>query len=113
MNVELPHWHFSDRVPELDDVERLSRADRRTAEACRTAMRSREWAALENLERLGVRFTPLVGVTVRNLAAPILDVIPRDGMHSGARAQLSHMVSTRDGGETLRIIRTLAVRGRF
>nr|DAH85989.1 MAG TPA: hypothetical protein [Caudoviricetes sp.]DAH86061.1 MAG TPA: hypothetical protein [Caudoviricetes sp.] len=34
-------------------------------------------------------------------------------MHSGARAQLSHMVSTRDGGETLRIIRTLAVRGRF
>ena len=32
-------------------------------------------------------------------------------LHQGAKAQLTHMVKTRDGGETIRIIKTLAVKG--
>ena len=31
---------------------------------------------------------------------------------TGSAAQLTHMVKTRDGGETIRIIKTLAVKGK-
>ena len=47
------------------------------------------------------------------IAMPVLEVMPGDSFHQGAKAQLSHMVKTRDGGETIRIIKTLAVKGRF
>ena len=43
----------------------------------------------------------------------MLEVMPGDSFHQGAAAQLTHMVKTRDGGETIRIIKTLAVKGRF
>ena len=43
----------------------------------------------------------------------MLEAMPGDSFHQGAKAQLSHMVKTRDGGETIRIIKTLAVKGRF
>jgi hypothetical protein len=43
----------------------------------------------------------------------VMEVMPGDSFHQGAKAQLSHMVKTRDGGETIRIIKTLAVKGRF
>lgn len=114
MEKTLPHWHFSPNDPLKDvDVKKLSRGDRAVAEACRRAMESEAWKELEILESGGVRFTRLVGLIVSKLAAPVLEVIPGDSFHQGARAQLEHMVKTRDGGETIRIIKTLAVKGRF
>jgi hypothetical protein len=54
-----------------------------------------------------------VGRFVSEVASPVLEVMPGDSFHQGAAAQLTHMVKTRDGGETIRIIKTLAVKGRF
>lgn len=62
---------------------------------------------------LGVRFTELVGRFVSEVASPVLEAMPGDAFHQGAAAQLTHMVKTRDGGETIRIIKTLAVKGRL
>ena len=55
----------------------------------------------------------LVGVCVREVARIVLDAMPDDAAHETARMQLEHMVKTRDGGETIRIVKTLAVKGRF
>ena len=71
------------------------------------------WKELVILESLGVRFDELVGRFVSEVAMPVLEVMPGDAFHRGAAAQLTHMVKTRDGGETIRIIKTLAVKGRF
>ncbi len=83
------------------------------AEACRRAMESETWKELVILESLGVRFTELVGRFVSEVASPVLEAMPGDAFHQGAAAQLTHMVKTRDGGETIRIIKTLAVKGRL
>lgn len=114
MEKTLPHWHFSPNDPLKDvDVKRMTRADRAVAEACRRVMEGKSWKELVFLESGGVRFTQLVGLIVSEVATPVLEVIPGDSFHQGARAQLEHMVKTRDGGETIRIIKTLAVKGRF
>lgn len=91
----------------------MTRGDRAVAEACRRAMETEAWKELVILESLGVRFNGLVGRFVSEVASPVLEVMPGDSFHQGAKAQLSHMVKTRDGGETIRIIKTLAVKGRF
>lgn len=105
MKEILPHWHFSPNAPVKDvGMKGMTRGDRAVAEA---------WKELEILESLGVRFNGLVGRFVSEVASPVLEVMPGDSFHQGAKAQLSHMVKTRDGGETIRIIKTLAVKGRF
>lgn len=76
-------------------------------------METEAWKELVILESLGVRFNELVGWFVSEVASPVLEVMPGDSFHQGSKAQLSHMVKTRDGGETIRIIKTLAVKGRF
>ena len=76
-------------------------------------METEAWKELVILESLGVRFNGLVGRFVSEVASPVLEVMPGDSFHQGAAAQLTHMVKTRDGGETIRIIKTLAVKGRF
>ena len=114
MKEILPHWHFSPNAPVKDvGMEGMTRGDRAVAEACRRAMETEAWKELVILESLGVRFTELVGRFVSEVASPVLEVMPGDSFHQGAKAQLSHMVKTRDGGETIRIIKTLAVKGRF
>ena len=91
----------------------MSTGDRAVAEACRRVMESESWKELVILESLQVRFTELVGRFVRDVADPVLAAMPDDSFHQGAAAQLVHMVKTRDGGETIRIVKTLAVKGRF
>lgn len=114
MREILPHWHFSPNAPVKDvDTKRMTCGDRAVAEACRRAMEGEVWKELVILESLGVRFNELVGRFVSEVASPVLEVMPGDSFHQGAKAQLSHMVKTRDGGETIRIIKTLAVKGRF
>ena len=114
MNEVLPHWHFSPNAPAKDvDTKKMTRGDKAVAGACRRAMESEAWKELVILESLGVRFTGLVGRFVSEIAMPVLEVMPDDSFHQGAAAQLTHMVKTRDGGETIRIIKTLAVKGRF
>ncbi len=114
MREILPHWHFSPNAPVKDfDTKKMTREDRAVADACRRAMESEAWKELVILESLGVRFNGLVGRFVSEVASPVLEVMPGDSFHQGAAAQLSHMVKTRDGGETIRIIKTLAVKGRF
>lgn len=114
MDVVLPHWRFSPNAPDMPPFEKgVTRGDRAVVEACRTVMCSKAYEALVHLDRLGVRFTNLVGVYCADVARPVLDALPDDAAHSTARAQLEHMVKTRDGGETVRIIKTLAVKGRF
>lgn len=114
MREILPHWHFSPNAPVKDfDTKKMTRGDRAVADACRRAMESETWKELEILESMGVRFTELVGRFVSEIAMPVLEVMPDDSFHQGASAQLTHMVKTRDGGETIRIIKTLAVKGRF
>ena len=93
--------------------EGMTRGDRAVAEACRRAMETEAWKELVILESVGVRFTGLVGRFVSEIAMPVLQVMHGDSFHQGAAAQLTHMVKTRDGGETIRIIKTLAVKGRF
>lgn len=107
MKEILPHWHFSPNAPVMDvGMKGMTRGDRAVAEACRRVMEGEAWKELVILESLGVRFNGLVGRFV-------LEVMPGDSFHQGAKAQLSHMVKTRDGGETIRIIKTLAAKGRF
>lgn len=114
MREILPHWHFSSNAPVKDvDTKKTTSGDRAVAGACRRAMESEAWKELVILESLGVRFNELVGRFVSEVASPVLEVMPGDAFHQGAKAQLSHMVKTRDGGETIRIIKTLAVKGRF
>lgn len=114
MKEILPHWHFSPNSPIKDvDEKGMTRGDRAVAEACRRTMESETWKELVILESLGVRFTELVGRFVSEVASPMLEVMPGDAFHQGAAAQLTRMVKTRDGGETIRIIKTLAVKGRF
>lgn len=116
MKEILPHWRFSPNSPIKDvDEKRMTRGDRAVAvaEACRRAMESETWKELVILESLGVRFTELVGRFVSEVASPVLEAMPGDAFHQGVAAQLTHMVKTRDGGETIRIIKTLAVKGRF
>lgn len=114
MKEILPHWHFSPNSPVKDvDTKRMTRGDRAVAEACRRAMEGEAWKELVILESLGVRFNGLVGRFVSEVASPVLEVMLDDAFHQGAAAQLTHMVKTRDGGETIRIIKTLAVKGRF
>lgn len=114
MNEILPHWHFSPNAPVKDvDPKRMTRGDRAVAGACRRAMETEAWKELVILESLGVRFNGLVGRLVSEVAMPVLEVMPGDSFHQGAAAHLTHMVKTRDGGETIRIIKTLAVKGRF
>ena len=114
MKEILPHWRFSPNSPIKDvGMERMTRGDRAVAAACRRAMESETWKELVILESLGVRFNGLVGRFVSEVASPVLEAMPDDVFHQGAAAQLSHMVKTRDGGETIRIIKTLAVKGRF
>lgn len=114
MKEILPHWHFSPNAPVVDvGMEGMTRGDRAVAEACRRAMETEAWKELVILESLGVRFNELVGRFVSEVASPVLEVMPDDSFHQGAKAQLTHMVKTRDGGETIRIIKTLAVKGRF
>ena len=92
----------------------MTSGDRAVAGACRRAMETEAVKKeLEILESVGVRFTGLVGRFVSEVASPVLEVMPGDSFHQGAAAQLTHMVKTRDGGETIRIIKTLAVKGRF
>lgn len=106
MKEILPHWHFSPNAPVKDvGMEGMTRGDR--------AMETEAWKELVILESLGVRFNGLVGRFVSEVAMPVLEVMPGDSFHQGAAAQLTHMVKTRDGGETIRIIKTLAVKGRF
>lgn len=50
---------------------------------------------------------------MRNLSGPVLVAMPDDAAHQTAKTQLRHMVKTRDGGETIRIINSLAEKGRF
>lgn len=112
--LSLPHRHPGPNAPVKDaDEERMTRGDVAVAGACRQAMESEAWKELVILESLDVRFTGLVGRFVSELAMPVLEAMPGDSFHQGARAQLKHMVKTRDGGETIRIIKTLAVKGRF
>lgn len=114
MKEILPHWHFSPNAPVMGaDEGRMTRGDRAVAEACRRAMESETWKELVILESLGVRFNGLVGRFVSEVASPVLEAMPDDVFRQGVKAQLSHMVKTRDGGETIRIIKTLAVKGRF
>lgn len=114
MREILPHWHFSPNSPVKDvDTKKMTSGDRAVAGACRRAMESEAWKELVILESLGVRFNELVGRFVSEIAMPVLEVMPDDSFHQGAAAQLTHMVKTRDGGETIRIIKTLAVKGRF
>lgn len=114
MKEILPHWHFSPNAPVKDvGMKGMTRGDRAVAEACRRAMETEAWKELVILESLGVRCNGLVGRFVSEVASPVLEVMPGDSFHQGAKAQLSHMVKTRDGGETIRIIKTLAVKGRF
>lgn len=114
MDEILPHWSFSPNAPDLPPLDKgMTKRDRTVAAACREAMESKEYKALLNLERLGVRFTALGGVCVREVARIVLDAMPDDAAHETARMQLEHMVKTRDGGETIRIVKTLAVKGRF
>ena len=113
MREILPHWHFSPNAPVKDVTKGMTRGDRAVAEACRRVMEGKSWKELVFLESGGVRYTELVGLVVSEVAAPVLAVMPGDSFHQGARAQLTHMVKTRDGGETIRIIKTLAVKGRF
>ncbi|KAB5914493.1 hypothetical protein GA607_03750 [Bifidobacterium adolescentis] len=114
MKEILPHWHFSPNAPVMDvDTKKMTRGDRAVAGACRRAMETEVWKELVILESLGVRFNGLVGRFVSEVAMPVLEVMPGDSFHQGAKAQLSHMVKTRDGGETIRLIKTLAVKGRF
>ena len=114
MKEILPHWRFGPNSPAKDvDEKRVTRGDRAVAEACRRVMESETWKELVILESVGVRFTGLVGRFVSEVASPVLEVMPGDSFHQGAAAQLTHMVKTRDGGETIRIIKTLAVKGRF
>lgn len=114
MKEILPHWHFSPNAPVKDvDTKKMTSGDRAVGGACRRAMETEAWKELVILESLGVRFNGLVGRFVSEVAMPVLEVIPGDSFHQGAKAQLSHMVKTRDGGETIRIIKTLAVKGRF
>ena len=114
MKEILPHWHFSPNAPVKDvGTKGMTRGDRAVADACRRAMETEAWKELVILESLGVRFNGLVGRFVSEVASPVLEVMPGDSFHQGAAAQLTHMVKTRDGGETIRIIKTLAVKGRF
>ncbi len=114
MKEILPHWRFGPNSPVMDvDEKGMTRGDRAVVEACRRAMESETWKELVILESLGVRFTELVGRFVSEVASPVLEAMPGDAFHQGAAAQLTHMVKTRDGGETIRIIKTLAVKGRF
>lgn len=114
MRKILPHWHFSPNAPVKDvDEKRMTRGDMAVAEACRRTMETEAWKELVILESLGVRFNELVGRFVSEIAMPVLEVMPDDSFHQGAAAQLTHMVKTRDGGETIRIIKTLVVKGRF
>ena len=114
MKEILPHWRFGPNSPVMDvDEKRMTRGDRAVAEACRRVMEGETWKELVILESLGVRFTELVGRFVSEVASPVLEAMPGDVFHQGAAAQLTHMVKTRDGGETIRIIKTLAVKGRF
>ena len=109
-DVVLPHWHFSPNVVRFEDIDRLGRGDGLIALACRRAMESEELVILEGL---GVRFTPLVGELAGRAAGRVLAVIPGGRVSDVPRGMLRHMVKTRDGGETIRIIKTLAVKGRF
>lgn len=60
MDEILPHWRFSPHAPDLPPLDKgMTKRDRIVAAACREAMKSKEYAALLNLERLGVRFTGL------------------------------------------------------
>ena len=94
MKEILPHWHFSPNAPVKDvGMKGMTRGDRVVAEACRRVMEGEAWKELVILESLGVRFNELVGRFVSEVASPVLEV--------------------RDGGETIRIIKTLAVKGRF
>ena len=112
MKEILPHWHFSPNAPVKDvDTKKMTSGDRAVAGACRRTMETEAWKELVILESLGVRFNGLVGRFVSEVASPVLEVMPGDSQ--GAAAQLTHMVKTRDGGETIRIIKTLAVKGRF
>lgn len=114
MKEILPHWRFGPNSPVKDvDEKRMTRGDRAVAEACRRAMEGETWKELVILESLGVRFTELVGRFVSEVASPVLEAMPGDAFHQGVKAQLSRMVKTRDGGETIRIIKTLAVKGRL
>lgn len=114
MREILPHCHFSPNAPVKDvGTKKMTRGDRAVADACRRAMESEAWKELEILESAGVRFTGLVGRFVSEIAMPVLEVMPDDSFHQGAAARLTHVVKTRDGGETIRIIKTLAVKGRF
>ena len=114
MREILPHWHFSPNAPVKDvDTKKMTSGDRAVAGACRRAMESETWKELVILESLGVRFTELVGRFVSEVASPVLEAMPGDAFHQGVKAQLTHMVKTRDGGETIRIIKTLAVKGRL
>ena len=112
--LSLPHRHPGPNAPIKDaDEGRTTRGDVAVAEACRRAMESEAWKELVILESLNVRFTGLVDRFVSEPAMPTLEAMPGDSFHQGAKAQLNHMVKTRDGGETIRIIKTLAVKGRF
>ena len=114
MREILPHWHFSPNAPVKDvDTKKMTSGDRAVAGACCRTMETEAWKELVILESLGVRFNGLVGRFVSEVASPVLEVMPGDSFHQGAAAQLTHMVKTRDGGETIRIIKTLAVKGRF
>ncbi|WP_298049481.1 hypothetical protein [uncultured Bifidobacterium sp.] len=112
-DVVLPHWHFSPNAVRFEDIDRLGRGDGLIALACRRAMESEEFKELVILEGLGVRFTPLVGELAGRAAGRVLAVIPGGRVYDVPRGMLRHMVKTRDGGETIRIIKTLAVKGRF
>ena len=114
MKEILPHWHFSPNSPVKDvGTKKMTSGDRAVAGACRRAMESEAWKELVILESVGVRFTELVGRFVSEVASPVLEAMPGDAFHQGVAAQLTHMVKTRDGGETIRIIKTLAVKGRL
>lgn len=87
MKEILPHWHFSPNAPVKDvDTKKMTRGDRAVAEACRRAMETEVWKELVILESLGVRFNELVGRFVSEVASPVLEVIPGDSFHQGAKA---------------------------
>ncbi|MCI1868283.1 hypothetical protein [Bifidobacterium crudilactis] len=111
MQVFTGYDHFSNKKPDIKG-EQLARSTKGICKkVAQLELGSEELARLEVLEAEGTRFTDEIGGLCERVATRMLAGITNTTNASMVRGLIAHAAHTNDGGEILRIVNGLALKG--
>jgi hypothetical protein len=101
------------RFSESDRQEFKLHVRKAVKAAALSVMDSHAWIRLNELHTSGVRFTKRVELYCAQCAHPVLDALEGEPLSDYPIGLITHAVHTADGGEIIRLVSTLAEKGRM